>query len=188
MNSPEEIYLRDRKIYGYLASLPLLIAIIHLFFSVFFMTIINYHEDTNQFTNLYTMGEMFSSSVFSCLLCSLKPSLAKMKAVPSIVGLCVGLVLIFLSTSAVKGKKISYYISFATYGLDTLMIIPTLIINSALDGNFHLAVYDIILMIVLHVFFLGVFAYGCFVIRRIDKFEEQKTFEENSIHIEKGKE
>jgi hypothetical protein len=182
----KERYLKDRRLYGYLSSLPILIAIVHLFFTLFFMTTVNYHEDTNTFANLYTIGEMYSASALAGVLIGLKPSLSLMKAIPGLAGILFGLVMIFLSTFAVKGKKVYYYISMGVYLSDTILMIPTIILSFTLKTIVHLQVYDIILMILIHGLFLAIYVYGIFVIRRLTRYEETKAIEESTIHIQKG--
>ncbi len=184
--NPKERYEKDRRIYGYLSSLPIVIAIVHLFFTLFFMTTVNYHEDTNTFSNLYTLGEMFSSSVMAGVLVGLKPSLSLMKSIPGLAGILFGLVMIFLSSFAVKGKKLYYYLSMGVYGLDTILTIPAIVFSYVLESNVHLQVYDIIIMILMHVIFMGLFVYGIHIVKRLNDYEEQKALEESEIHIQKG--
>ncbi len=184
----EKQYISDRKKYGYIASLPIFIAIVHLFFTLFFMTIINYHEDTQLFSNLYTLGEMYSISIFSALLIGLNPSLSIMKSLPGLFGVVLGLAMIFLSTSAVKGKKKAYFLSLGVYGIDTLFCFVNLILSLTLKGNVHLMVYDYIFMFVLHFLFLAIYVYGIYLIRRINSYEKEMLAKQNEIHIEKGNE
>ncbi len=184
----EKQYISDRKKYGYIASLPIFVAIVHLFFTLFFMTTINFHEDTQLFSNLYTLGEMYSVSTFAALLIGLNPSLAIMKSLPGLFGVVMGLAMIFLSTSAVKGKKKAYYFSLAVYGIDTLFCFVNVILSLTLKGNVHLMVYDYIFMFLLHGVFLLLFVYGIFLIRRINSYEREMLAKQNEIHIEKGNE
>ncbi len=184
----EKQYISDRKKYGYIASLPIFVAIVHLFFTLFFMTTINFHEDTQLFSNLYTLGEMYSVSTFAALLIGLNPSLAIMKSLPGLFGVVMGLVMIFLSTSAVKGKKKAYYFSLAVYEIDTLFCFVNVILSLTLKGNVHLMVYDYIFMFLLHGVFLLLFVYGIFLIRRINSYEREMLAKQNEIHIEKGNE
>lgn len=182
----ETRYIKDRKTYGYIASLPIIVAIVHLFFTLFMMMIVSYHEDTNTFGNLYTLGEMYSSSIFASILVGLKPSLSLIKSMPGLIGILFGLVMIFLSTFSVKGKKFYYYIAFYIYVFDSIMMIPSIILSYCLNTIVKLQVYDIILMILLHAVFLFLFIYGTKVIKRINKYEEEKALEESQIHITKG--
>ncbi len=184
----EKQYISDRKKYGYIASLPIFVAIVHLFFTLFFMTVINFHEDTQLFSNLYTLGEMYSVSIFTALLIGLKPSLSIMKSLPGLFGVVMGLAMIFLSTSAVKGKKKAYFLSLGVYAIDSAFCFVDLILSLTLKGNVHLMVYDYIFMFVLHFLFLAIYVYGIFLIRRINSYEKEMLVKQNEIHIEKGNE
>lgn len=186
MNYEEKDYLKDRKRYGFLASLPIIVAIFHLLFAVIFMTIVNFHPEDNTFSNLYVLGELFASSSFSAFLVAGQNSLQAMKTVPSIVAVVLGLGLIFLSTGAVKGKKKLYFISFLIYVFDTIMMIPAIIINLVVKSSVYYRVYDYILMILIHIVFLAIFVWGLFICKRLDAYEEKKIQEENTIHIHKG--
>lgn len=189
MEYTKEKYQKDVRHYGTLCSLPLIASIVHLLFTVFFITTVSFHEADKTLGNLYVLGEMFSVSSFSCVLLGANlTSFSAFKAIPSLVGIGFGLIEIFLSTFAVKGDKKSYFISFLLYGLDTLFIIPTIILSFTLKTASPLQIYDIILMIFLHLVFLSFFFYGLKISRRIKNFEEQKALQENEIHIKKGNE
>lgn len=179
----EEQYKKDKKAYGFLASLPIIVAITHLLFQVFYISTINYHSDSDIFTNLYTLGELFTLSSFSSILTGLSTSLSMSKALPSILGVCIALTLIFLSSSAVKGKKKPYKISFYIYLFDSILMVPSIICSFALDTRIKYQIYDIIIMIFIHLLFILLFLYGIKVIKRIENYEVELAKKNNTIHI-----
>lgn len=182
----EEDYKTAIKRYGFLASLPIIIAIVHLLFTVFFMSTVNYNAETNIYSNLYTLGELFSVSSFSAILLGMQSSLTTMRSMTSIIGVIIGLALIFLSTYAVKGNKRPFYISFFVYAFDTLMLIPSIICSYTLDTSVRYQVYDLIITILLHAIFIAIYFYGFSIIKKINIYEQQATLIENTIHINRG--
>lgn len=176
-------YQKDKKTYGFLASLPIIIAITHLLFQVFYISTINYHSDTGEFTNLYTLGELFTLSSFVSVLTGLSSSLSMSKTLPSILGVCITLLLIFLSSSAVKGKKKPFKLSFYIYIGDSILILPAILCSLLLDTKIKYQVYDIIIMIFIHIIFVLFFIYGLKVIKRIEDYEVELTKRNNTIHI-----
>lgn len=185
MSDIEKQYEKDRKAYGYLASLPILVAIVHLLFTIFFMSSVSFHETDGTYGNLYTLGELFSVSSFSAILLGRGTSYAAVKALPALLGVGIGLVEIFLSTFAVKGKKIYFRIAFFVYLFDFLFSFASIILSFILKSQIVFQVYDIILNLVIHLIFTGLFVYGIVVVRRLDTYETKKIQEQNQIHIER---
>lgn len=185
MTYTEKEYEKDRKRYGYLASLPILVAIVHLLFTIFFMSSVSFHEADGAYGNLFTLGELFSVSSFAAIILGKGTSYAAVKALPALLGVGIGLVEIFLSTFAVKGKKIYYKIAFFVYLFDFLFSFASIILSFTLKSQIVFQVYDIILNLVIHIIFSLLFVYGMYVIRRLDAYEEKKIQEQNQIHIER---
>lgn len=188
MKYSSEIYKKDQHRYGILASLPIIVAIVHLLFTVFFMTTVSYNESSNSLGNLYTLGELFSVSIFSCILSGQAVNIKSFKAIMALSGVIIGLVMIFLSTAAVKGKKKCFLISFLIYGLDSLFIIPNIILSYTLTSTCKMQIYDIIITVLIHAVFIGLYSYTTLVIKRMNKFEQKEAYENNVIHIHKGDE
>jgi FtsH-binding integral membrane protein len=102
-------------------------------------------------------------------------------------GVVLGLAMIFLSTSAVKGKKLPYYISFGVYLFDSVMIIPAMLCSIFLNGSgIHYMVVDYFITILLHLIFIGLFLYGVRIIKRMEDYEVKLALQANTIHITKG--
>lgn len=179
-------YDKDVRHYGTLCSLPLILSIVHLLFTVFFITTISYHKDANTIGNLYTLGELFSVSSFSAVLLGLNLNFNSFKALVALIGVGFGLIEIFLSTFAVKGSKKSFFCSFILYFLDTLFLIPTIICSSLLKTACHLQLYDILLNLLLHLVFIALYIYSFLLLKRMKRYEEKITLEKNEIHIQKG--
>ncbi len=179
-------YDKDVRRYGTLCSLPLILSIVHLLFTVFFITTISYHKDTNTLGNLYTLGELFSVSSFSAVLLGSNLSFNSFKALTSLIGVGFGLVEIFLSTFAVKGSKKSFLLSFLLYAIDTLFLIPTCICSTILNTVCKMQIYDILLNLLLHLVFLALYLYSFLLWNRMKKYEEKIALEKNEIHIQKG--
>lgn len=186
MNYSETDYQKDRKRYGFLASLPIIVSIFHLLFTVIYMSILNYHPETKTFSNVFVLGELFASSSFVAPLLEGQANLMTAKTVPAVIALVIGLSMIFLSTGAVKGDKRLYYASFFIYCFDSVMIIPSIITSFVLANSLQMKVYDVILTILFHAIFLAVYIWGIFVCQRLDKYEEEQVTLNNTIHIHKG--
>jgi hypothetical protein len=182
----EEQYKNDKRRFGFLASLPILVAITHLLFTVFYMSIVTAHGD-GTYGNVFLLGEMYASSALGPILIGQGGSETAVRSLPALLGVVIGLAMIFFSTSAVKGKKLPYYISFGVYLLDNVMLIPAILCSLLVTSSgIHYQIYDYFITILLHLIFDGLYLYGVFVIRRLEDYEVQRALEANKIHITKG--
>ena len=186
MEYSQEQYKKDQKRFGLMASLPIVVAITHLLFTVIYMSIVTAHQD-GTYGNVFLLGEMFATSSFGAILIGQGGSETAIRSLPAMLGVVLGLAMIFLSTSAVKGKKLPYYISFGVYLFDSVMIIPTMLCSIFLTGSgIHYMVVDYFITILLHLIFIGLFLYGVRIIKRMEDYEVKLALQANTIHITKG--
>lgn len=166
----EEQHTKKKQSYGYFASLPMIVAIIHYLGAILFQSTIQANE--NVYSNLFSLSMMFSSSTFVSELCSLN-SLSMAKTVTSIYTILFGIVFVFLSTRAVKGKFKSITVSLILYGFDTLMIVPASILSLLNTTPLHYDVATFIVALLIHLIFLALLVYTFYLASELKKSEAQ---------------
>lgn len=153
----EEQFEKKKKTYGYLASLPMIVAIVHFLGAILFQSTIQ--ESNGVYANVFSLSMMFSSSTLVGELCSLN-SLEMTKTISSVFTIIFGIAFVFLSSRAVKGRFYAMAVSLILYGFDTLCLVPAGILS--LLNSTPLA-YDLATFIVsgvLHVLFLLLLIYS----------------------------
>ncbi|MFA6829457.1 MAG: hypothetical protein WCR67_01960 [Bacilli bacterium] len=172
-------YEKDRKVYGYLASLPIVIALVHLAGFIALQSLISYDAATQSFSGTGALGVVFSFSSFSAILASASENIGLIKALPAVISIVEGLMLMFLSSQAVKGKHLMVSISFYLYLADTIVLIPTIILSLLHSYPLAMSVTDIIVSVLIHALLLAAFIYLYIISERLKKFETVSK-EENS--------
>lgn len=180
--SPKE-YQKARNRYGILASMPIVVALIPLFATVFFQITLNYTPQ-NGYTNLYAISLLFSVSSFTTILASPSHDLNLLHSLPSLLAALIAIVMILCSSYAVKGKKKFLLVSLLTYGIDTLFSIPVIVLSvmKIYEISFHAV--DITLNLLIHALSLFLLLWGIVVGKRCDIYEAKMQIAENSIHTE----
>ena len=177
----KENYEKGVKTYGYLASLPILVSIVHMLAQVFLQITLNYTEGVG-FTNILSFPFTFGSSLLGGIIMEGSKNLDFVKNTSSLVGVVFCLALIFLSTAAVKGKKIYFYISSAIYGVDFLCMIASFITAFALSSTIGTHPLVIVMQSLLHLIFISLFVYGILLSKKLDEYEIHQTEIKNQIH------
>lgn len=171
MKEKEEIQ-KYRKRFGYFASLTILVTILHLLGFILFQSLATYDSVENIYQGSFSLMFCYSSTQFALTLGSLKNDFGFLKALGGVTSIVLGLLMVFLSTRAVKGKFLCHYIATGLYLLDTLFLIPEAILSFA--GTYSLK-YDAVSLCVslcIHLLFLSLLVYSCYIARKIEKFED----------------
>lgn len=167
-------YEKKKKSYGLLSSLPIVIAIIHAIGQILIQTYGKISETGDKFISIPGFGLSYSSSIFACLLTSKRLDPTILNSTSSICSLILTLAIIFLSSFSVKGKKIPTYINLAIYSFDTIMLIPTLIINYHNILPLNMSLVDVILSIIIHVIGICINIYLTLLLINLNKFEKRE--------------
>ena len=161
-----------RKIYGYLASLTIFVTIIHLIGFILFQSFAAYDSVSLEYSNTYGMAFSFSASQFAMTLGSLKNDLGFVKLLGAITSVLLGLSIIFLSTQAVTGNLLCRYIGVGLYILDTLFVLPEVILSLQNKFPLKLSVAGISLSVLLHLVFLLILGYSLYIAIKLQKAEK----------------
>lgn len=179
--STPEAYKKERSRYGTLASMPIICAIFHLIALVFLQTTLNYTEE-NGYTNLYALSLPFGASSFTTIVSSATYDLKIVRSLPAVIGALIGIAMILLSSAAIRGKKKCLLYAFLLYVLDTLFLIPSIVLSALKVYPISFTGVDIALSITFHVIFLFFLGWAVYSGKRLSDYEEKKRTEENSIH------
>ena len=174
MNQENDKITKLRKIYGYLASSTIVLTIIHLLGFILLQTQISLDDSTKAFKNTFGLMLSFNSTQLACTLFSNNLNVSLVKASGAIFSIVLGLIIIFLSSQAVKGKFIYHYIGVGLYFLDTLCIIPEIILSLLKIYPLNLDVVSIIVTLIIHVIAIAVLVYSLVIARKLQKDEENK--------------
>ena len=176
-------YKKKRETYSLLASMPIVIAIVHLLATVFFQITLNYTE-ANGYTNLYAISLLYGSSIFATILASPTHDLSMLHSLPSLIGALVAIVMILCSSYAEKGKKSFLRYSLYLYILDTLFLLPSIVLSALKAEPISLTIVDMLLSVLLHAFSLFLLIFGTLVAKQLTLYEAKKKREEETIHRE----
>jgi|GEM_PF-2522983 len=132
-----------------LASAPLFASILHLLGNVFFLTSVKVDEAAGRIEGVASFPVLFGAGELGLLLSSPEKGLSAVKAFVSGPDLLMGLLLVFLSYYAVKGKKNCLYLAFGAYLLDTALMAASLVLGPR-SSVLSLRVVDYVLPPLLH--------------------------------------
>lgn len=116
---------------------------------------------------------MYSSSMLSSLLLSGKQNADLVNSISSIITICFTLMMILFSSFAVKGKKNYILAILIAYSVDTVCLLPLLLVNYLASPLLKMTTVDVILSIILHVIFLGICLFLYFLSRKLNRYEQE---------------
>lgn len=164
---------KDRKIYGYLASVSIFASIIHLLGFILFQSFASYDASLKCYSGIYGLSFGFSSSLFSMLLASNVDSILP-KTIGAIVSVLLALGIIFTSSQAGKGKFVYHHIGVGLYLFDTLFLIPDFILSLCGYTAMRMSVSYLIVNLIIHLVFSAVLIYSLFIAVRLQKYEASR--------------
>lgn len=157
----EENKTKSLNAYKICVAFPIIVCIFHLIFEIIFQTTCNLSE--KQVVTGSTFGGMFSISAFISFMTFKSSTLTNIKSISGVTNLVLALPLIFIPTIANKKKKNYLLICNIYYLIDTLFLIPLLIMTSINKSNYIFTISDYCLSIILHVLFLLLLTIGSVV-------------------------
>lgn len=161
-------YQKQRKAYGYLCSVIMVIAIFHALGQIMLQTFLKLNQDTS-FTHAPTLCMLYGSSFFTAVLSSAKLNLEFVISLSSVLSLVMTIALIIFSSLAVKGKKLFVYLNLVFYALDTLFLLPLFFFLKTFPLPFTL--FDLLFSLLLHLLFLCFDCYLAYLAYSLDKTE-----------------
>ena len=161
-------YQKQRKAYGYLCSVIMVIAIFHALGQIMLQTFLKLNQDTS-FTHAPTLCMLYGSSFFTAVLSSAKLNLEFVISLSSVLSLVMTIALIIFSSLAVKGKKLFVYLNLVFYALDTIFLLPLFFLLKTFPLPFNL--FDLLFSLILHLLFLGFDCYLAYLAYSLDKTE-----------------
>ena len=161
-------YQKQRKAYGYLCSVIMVIAIFHALGQIMLQTFLKLNQDTS-FTHAPTLFILYGSSFFTAVLSSAKLNLEFVISLSSVLSLVMTIALIIFSSLAVKGKKLFVYLNLVFYALDTIFLLPLFFLLKTFPLPFNL--FDLLFSLILHLLFLGFDCYLAYLAYSLDKTE-----------------
>ena len=161
-------YQKQRKAYGYLCSVIMVIAIFHALGQIMLQTFLKLNQDTS-FTHAPTLCMLYGSSFFTAVLSSAKLNLEFVISLSSVLSLVMTIALIIFSSLAVKGKKLFVYLNLVFYALDTIFLLPLFFFLKTFPLPFTL--FDFLFSLLLHLLFLGFDCYLAYLAYSLDKTE-----------------
>ena len=166
-------YEKERKNYGLLCSLPIFISIIHAIGQILMQTFLTFDTASLTYSKVPGFGMMYASSMFSSLVSTSLNEAKGVNSIASIISVVLTILFISLSSAAVKGKKLPVLLNLIFYSVDTLFIIPTLILDGMNIYPLDVTVVDYVLVIVLHVFGTIGNIYLFVLSKRLEAYERQ---------------
>lgn len=147
--------------YKICVAFPIIVCIFHLIFEIIFQTTCKVSEE--QLVTGSTFGGMFSISAFISFMTFKSSTLTTIKSISGVTNLILALPLIFIPTIANKKKKKYLLICNIYYLIDTLFLIPLLVMASINKTNYIFTTSDYCLSIIIHVLFLFLLTIGSIV-------------------------
>ncbi len=166
-------YGKLRKRYSYLVAVPLLLAIFHFIGQILlqYSLSLDKSDPTLYHDSFSSLGRIFSSSALPCLCLSPKYDLKRIYSVSAVVSIALGLILVFSSVYASRGKGRCLLLALCIEGADLALLLPCLILS--LKGRYPLkmTLTDYILNLLFHLIGLAALIYSLPVIRKIHDYE-----------------
>jgi hypothetical protein len=165
-NKPQGRLEKDRKAYGYLASLPIVLTVVHLVSYIVFQSLLSL-DSNGVYSQGWALCSVFLSSAFCSQLCSLSGKKDLVTSLAAIVSIVFGLAFLFLSSQAVKGKFRSLWISLGLYGLDTLFLVPIIFLSAKKITPLVLTNWELGVNLGIHLLFLAGLIAGVAIAKRL---------------------
>ena len=164
----EQQYTTLRKRYGLLCSAPIFIAIIHSIGQILLQTFLKFNAATG-YSSCPGKGIMYSSS----LVLSGKENVDLVNSISSVITIVFTLALILFSSFAVKGKKGYVLAMLVSYSIDTVCLLPLLLVNYIASPLLQLTTVDVILSVLLHAVSFAICLYLYLISRKLDRYEQE---------------
>ena len=167
MKENKENKTRAEKALGYLASLPIVLALLSLLAEVLLQSTFTYSLETG-YTLPHVTGLLFSASglAFYQLLGSY--NVGMIQSALAAVNIVLALLFLFLS-SAVKGKKWALPFVSGLYAADAVLSLALFALSGLSRYVVPLSAVDIALNVLFHVLGLGGLAYALYLAFRVGK-------------------
>jgi hypothetical protein len=166
----EDQYRKDRNTYQVLASAPIWFSIIPLIGEIFVQSTLTLTENT--YSDPKSLGLLFASAALSVTGASGSFNLSLVKSLSAGISIGLALVLILLSSYALKGKGRNLLACFFLYLADSLVLIPLFVTDALGIYGIRLTQVDIVLYALIHLLGLAVLFYAAFLEGRIARFEK----------------
>ncbi|MFA6861266.1 MAG: hypothetical protein WCR56_02660 [Bacilli bacterium] len=165
----KENYQKDRNLFSIFASAPICLTIISLIGEIVFQSLLTYTDGT--YSVPWSMGLLFSSSALSVLTLASHENVKLLIGISGAVSVLFGLLLVILSSYAIKGKGKNLFFALIIYSVDSIVLIPLLILSSMNVYLISLDTAGYVLQIVIHLIFLAILAFGTILEHRLRKYE-----------------
>lgn len=169
----EQDYTLKRKRYGLLCSLPIFFSILHSIGQILLQTFLKFNTETLTYSSCPGLGIMYSSSLLSALLLSGKQNADLVNSISSVITIVFTLSMILFSSFAVKGKKGYVLAILVAYSVDSVCLLPLLLVNYLSLPLLKMTTVDVILSIILHLIFLAICLYLYLLSRKLDHYEQE---------------
>ena len=168
MNENKENKTRAEKALGYLASLPIVLALLSLLAEVLLQSTFTYSLETD-YTLPHVTGLLFSASglAFYQLLGSY--DVGMIQSALAAVNIVLALLFLFLSSAAMKGKKWALPVVSGLYAADAVLSLALFALSGLSRYVVPLSAVDIALNVLFHVLGLGGLAYALYLAFRVGK-------------------
>lgn len=170
------------NLYLFCSTIIIVICIFHLLFAIIFQSTCKIQDDK---LVGYCYGGMYSFSGFLTLLVSKSSNITQIKSVSGLTNLAIGLPMVFIASLVSRNKKYILYVNSIIYLIDTIFMIPILIMGTKDGFNYKLTVADITMSIIFHIIFLAFFVFVIF----IELKERKKKVEikkEDILYMDEG--
>ena len=156
----------------YLLSVPIVIAILSLIGQIFLQTAFVLDE-TMTYTQPATAFLLFGAADLPLFALLPTYDVSLIQSVVAAVNILLALLMIFLSSYAIRGKALFFHLTTLLYALDTLATIVFL--GLAGGGLFllRLTTVDYVLLPLLHVLFLSLLVYGSLLLLQKGKSDAE---------------
>jgi hypothetical protein len=188
----KEAYAKDRSHFGFWASLPIWISILSLIGEIFIQSTLSLKTgmdtDLMFYSTPQTIGLTFSSAALAIVSLSNQTNLKLVLGISGMISILFALILIIFSSYSLKGKGHNIFICAIVYGIDTLCLIPLIILSASGKFGISLRPVDYSLQIAFHLIFLVLLIYVSLVEKRMKEYESLHKPKSQPLFTNDGKE
>mgnify|MGYP006939718147 FL=1 len=165
-------------------GLIIVFSILHLIFALVF-------QSTCKVDDLkvsgYCFGGMYSFSSLITLCTSNISNLSQIKSVSGFTTLAIALPMVILAATASKKKSYFLLINAIIYLIDTILMVPLLVLASKDVYNYKLNACDYSLIVIMHVLFMTFLVFAVFVERKERIKSKSQIDKEDILYMDEGK-
>ncbi len=162
--------------YTIVSSLSILVTLVFLVGTIVIQSTFGYSEETG-YTFPQTIGILFSSSALPIVCLSNTYEASTMSATSAIVSMCLGVIMIILSSYAARGSNWALWSSLGIAAADTICMIPLFVLSATGDYAITLRAQDYAMQAVFHALLLGLLIAAVILKIRMDKAKKPKVHE-----------